>query len=174
MIKRKAQVGQNCQDNKCQRSSRSTIIIHFGVAANEYSNVVGELFWRDYSFVSHPHSYEISWLGNVHIGIIHVCVSTQMHNLPVLEMAFPISSNGTHFQYCPFFNSTSGNFPFGTVPKLAICHYWYWVWLISYHFRYWPMPFLVQSFTGPLTGTGLYACGLISGTRLFQFRYGRC
>jgi len=88
MIKRKAQVGQNCQDNKCQRSSQSTIIIHFGVAANEYSNVVGERFWRDYSFVFHPHSYEISWLGNVHIGIIHVCVSTQMHNLPVLEMAF--------------------------------------------------------------------------------------
>jgi len=51
MIKRKAQVGQNCQDNKCHRSSRSMIIIHFPVAANEYSNVVGERFWRDYSFM---------------------------------------------------------------------------------------------------------------------------
>jgi hypothetical protein len=49
MIKRKAQVGQNCQDNKFQRSSRSRIIIHFAVAANEYSNVVGERFWREYS-----------------------------------------------------------------------------------------------------------------------------
>ena len=49
MIKRKAQAGQNCQDNKCQRSSWSTIIIHFAVAANEYSNVVGERFLRDYS-----------------------------------------------------------------------------------------------------------------------------
>jgi len=54
MIKRKAQVGQNCQDNKCQRSSRSTIKIHFAVAANEYSNVVGECFWRDYSSMNHP------------------------------------------------------------------------------------------------------------------------
>ena len=35
-----------------------------------------------------------------------------------------ISSNGTHFQYCPFTDPTSGNVPFGTVPKLAICHYW--------------------------------------------------
>ncbi len=36
----------------------------------------------------------------------------------------PISSTGTHFQYCPFLNSTSGNFPFGTGPKHAICQYW--------------------------------------------------
>ncbi len=49
MIKRKAQVSQNCQDNKCQRSSQSTIIIHFAVAALEYSNDMGERFWRDYS-----------------------------------------------------------------------------------------------------------------------------
>ena len=39
----------------------------------------------------------------------------------------PISSTGTHFQYCPFLDSTSENFPFGTVPKLAISHNWYWV-----------------------------------------------
>ena len=51
MIKRKAPVGQNCQDNKCQRSSRSMIIKHFVVAANEYSNVVGERFWRDCFFL---------------------------------------------------------------------------------------------------------------------------
>ena len=39
------------------------------------------------------------------------------------------------------------------------------------HFRYWAsMPFPVRrSFTGPRTGTGLYARGLISGTGLFQF-----
>ncbi len=37
----------------------------------------------------------------------------------------PISSNDTHFQYCPFSDPTSGSFSFSTVPKLAICHYWY-------------------------------------------------
>jgi hypothetical protein len=34
------------------------------------------------------------------------------------------------------------------------------------------MPFPARSFTGPGTGTGLYACGPISGTGLCQFRYG--
>ena len=33
----------------------------------------------------------------------------------------------------------------------------YWVVLISYHFRYWAMPFPVRSFTGSRTKTGLYA-----------------
>jgi hypothetical protein len=50
MIKWKAQVSQNCHDNKCKHSSQSRIIIHFAVAAQEYSNAVGERFWRDYSF----------------------------------------------------------------------------------------------------------------------------
>jgi hypothetical protein len=35
-------VSQNGQDDKCPRSSQSKIIIHFAVAAHEYSNVVGE------------------------------------------------------------------------------------------------------------------------------------
>jgi hypothetical protein len=35
------------------------------------------------------------------------------------------------------------------------------------------MPFPVRSFTGPCTGTGLYARGPISGTGLCQFWYGR-
>jgi hypothetical protein len=52
MIKRKAQVSPNCQDNKCQCSSQSTIIIHFAVAAHEYSNVVGERFSADDSFIN--------------------------------------------------------------------------------------------------------------------------
>ena len=57
----------------------------------------------------------------------------------------PISSNGTHFQYCPFTDPTSGNFPFGTVPKLAICHYWYCAILVC-----------TISITGrPISGTGL-------------------
>jgi hypothetical protein len=60
----------------------------------------------------------------------------------------PISSNGTHFQYCPFTDpTTSGNFPFGTVHKLAICHYWNWAWLIC-----------IISGTGrPISSTGLCA-----------------
>ena len=33
-------------------------------------------------------------------------------------------------------------------------------------------PFPARSFTGPRTGTGLYACGPISGTGLCQFWYG--
>ena len=60
----------------------------------------------------------------------------------------PISSTGTHYQYCPFFDPTSGIFPFGTGPKPAM------------------------SFIGPRTETGLYACGPISGTGLCQFRCG--
>jgi hypothetical protein len=40
------------------------------------------------------------------------------------------------------------------------------------HFRYWALPVPVRSFTGPRTGTGLYARGPISGTGLCQFRYG--
>jgi hypothetical protein len=42
----------------------------------------------------------------------------------------------------------------------------------SSHFCYWALPVPVRSFTGPRTGTGLYARGPISGTGLFQFRYG--
>jgi hypothetical protein len=42
----------------------------------------------------------------------------------------------------------------------------------SSHFRYWALPVPVRSFTGPRTGTGLYARGPISGTGLCQFRYG--
>jgi hypothetical protein len=34
------------------------------------------------------------------------------------------------------------------------------------HFRDWAMPFLVRSFTGPHTGSGLYAHGPISSTGL--------
>jgi hypothetical protein len=108
----------------------------------------------------------------------------------------PISSStGTHFQYCPFLGSTSGNFPFGTVPKRAICQYWYWAFryvlgpfssgtvihwapyrnwtlCVRSHFRYGALPVPVRSFTGPRTGTGLYARGPISCTGLCQFRYG--
>ena len=42
-----------------------------------------------------------------------------------------------------------------------------WALCAWYHFRYWAMPFPALSFTGPRTGTGLYACGLISGIGLF-------
>jgi hypothetical protein len=70
-------------------------------------------------------------------------------------------------------DSTSGNFPFGTVPKRAICQYWYWAGVTHLsHFRYWALPVPVRSFTGPRTGTGLYARGPISGMGLCQFRYG--
>ena len=49
MSKRKAQVSQNCQDKKCKRR-RYKIIIHFAVAAQEYSNVVGERFGQIFLF----------------------------------------------------------------------------------------------------------------------------
>ena len=55
----------NCQDNKCKRSSQSTIIIHFAVAAHGYSNVVGERFWRDYSKLN---KFKLSGLKRVHDG----------------------------------------------------------------------------------------------------------
>ncbi len=35
-------MSQNGQDNKCPHSSQSKKIIHFAVAAHEYTNVVGE------------------------------------------------------------------------------------------------------------------------------------
>ncbi len=38
---------QNGQDNKCPRSSQTKIIIHFAVAAHDYTNVVGERFLAD-------------------------------------------------------------------------------------------------------------------------------
>ncbi len=40
-------MSQNGQDNKCPRSSQSKIIMHFAVAAHEYTNVVGERFLAD-------------------------------------------------------------------------------------------------------------------------------
>ena len=43
-------------------------------------------------------------------------------------------------------------------------HFQYW----ASHFLYWAMPFLARSFTGPRTGTGLYARGPICGTGLCQ------
>ncbi len=46
-------MSQNGQDNKCPRSSQSKIIIHFAVAAHEYSDVVGKCFLADDSFLFH-------------------------------------------------------------------------------------------------------------------------
>ena len=40
-------MSQNGLDNKCPHSSHNKIIIHFAVAAHEYTNVVGERFWAD-------------------------------------------------------------------------------------------------------------------------------
>ena len=124
-------------------------------------------------------------------------VSIQTRNLPVLEMAFPFPAWYWHpFPVLSFFGFHFWKFSiwYSTVPKLAICHYWYWAWLTSYHFRNWAlpvpvrvgapyqnwtlcasshfrnwaMPFLGRSFIGPRTRTGLYACGPIS-----DFRYVR-
>ena len=47
----------NCQDNKCKRSSQSTIIINIGVVAFEDLNVMGERFWRDFSSINHTSGY---------------------------------------------------------------------------------------------------------------------
>ena len=90
----------------------------------------------------------------------------------------PISSNGTHFRYCPFLDSTSGNIPFGTVPKpqtgnlpllvLDVTHfvpfpvlgyaisgvvihwasYRNWTLCAWSHFRYRALPVPVRSFVG--------------------------
>jgi hypothetical protein len=111
----------------------------------------------------------------------------------------PISSNGTHFQYCPFLDSTSGNFqlvwsPTGNLPVLVQCvtHFvlfpvlgyaisgavihWApcrnWTLCVWSNFRYWAMPFPERSLLGSRTGTRLYVGGPISGTGLCHFRYG--
>jgi hypothetical protein len=47
-----------------------------------------------------------------------------------------------------------------------------WTLCARSHFWYGALPVPVRSFTGPCTGTGLYARGPISGTGLCQFRYG--
>ena len=84
----------------------------------------------------------------------------------------PISRNGTHFQYCPFSDPTSGNFPFGTVPKLAICHYWYCAGLICTisgtglcHFRYGhslgPVPELDSMCVIPFPVLGSASSGMV-------------
>jgi hypothetical protein len=58
----------------------------------------------------------------------------------------------------------------GTVVRWA--PYRNWTLCMWSHFRYRALPFPVWLFLGSHTGTGLYAGGLISDTRLCQFRYG--
>ena len=103
-----------------------------------------------------------------------------MYNLPVLEMAFPfpvmapisstiLSFYGSHFwKFSIWYGTQTGNLPLLVLGVTHLYHFRYW----ASHFRYWAMPFPAQSFTGPRTGTGLYARGPISGTGLCQFRYG--
>ena len=98
-------------------------------------------------------------------------VSAQTRNLPVLELAFPfpvlapisvLSFFGFHFRkFSIWYGTHTRNLP---VLVLGVTH--------SSHFRYWALPVPVRSFTGPRTGTGLYARGPISGMGLCQFRYG--
>ena len=122
-----------------------------------------------------------------------------MHNLPVLEMAFPfpvmapifiLSFFGFHFwKFSIWYGPQTGNLPLlvlgvthfvpflvlsyaisGTVIHWAPCRNWA---LCAWsHFRYGALPVPVGSFTGPHTETGLYVHGPISGTGLCQFRYG--
>ena len=101
-----------------------------------------------------------------------------MRNLPVLEMAFPfqewhpfpvLSFFGSHFwKFSIWYGTQTSNLPLLVVCVTHLYHFRYW----ASHFRFWAMPFLVQSFTGPRTGTGLYAHDPISSTGLCQFRYG--
>ena len=59
-------------------------------------------------------------MNSLYYYLLRVYVSAQTRNLPVhTGTGIPIS--GTNFQYCPFLNSTSGNFPLVPVPKRAIC-----------------------------------------------------
>ena len=70
--------------------------------------------------------------------------------------------------FCTIFGTELCHFRYGhslgPVPKLGSMR--------GSHFRYRALPVPVRSFTGPRTGTGLYARGTISSTGLCQFRYG--
>jgi hypothetical protein len=73
-------------------------------------------------------------------------VSTQTRNLPVLEMAFPFPVmapiSSTVLLWIPLLEIFH---LVRYVPKLAICHYWYWAWLIC----------TISSTGRPISGTGL-------------------
>ena len=56
--------------------------------------------------------------------IVHVRVSTQRRNLPVLELAFPFPVLAPISSTVLFWIPLPKKFPFGTVPKRAICQYW--------------------------------------------------
>ena len=65
----------------------------------------------------------------------------------------------------------SGSASSGTV--VVSVPYRNWTLCVWSHFRYRAQPVPVRLFLGSRTGTGLYACGPISSTRLCQFWYGR-
>ena len=117
-----------------------------------------------------------------------VCVSTQTRNLPVLELAFPfpvlapISSTVLFWIPLPeifhlvrypdaqFASTGTGRdslvpFPvLGSASSGTVIHwapYRNWTLCARSHFRYGALPVPVWSFTGPRTGTGLYARGPI-------------
>ena len=95
-----------------------------------------------------PRTFDSGFSGKVNLSTLSFMVHLHTYLLPSV---YPI----TYFRVSPLCTTkldilriplleTSGNFPFGTVPKLAICHYWYWVWLIC-----------TISGTGrPISGTG--------------------
>jgi hypothetical protein len=130
---------------------------------------------------------------------VGVYVSTQMRNLPVLEMAFPfpvmapifiLSFFGFHFwKFSIWYGPQTGNLPllvlgmthfvpfpelgyaiFGTVIHWA--PYWKWTLCAWSHFRYRALPAPVLSLLGTRTRTGHYVCGPISSSGLCYFRYG--
>ena len=71
------------------------------------------------------HSYQLECAHNLLCTVWSKCVCKYPNaQFTSSGNGIPVSSNGTHFR--PFTDPTSGNFPFCTVPKLAICHYWYW------------------------------------------------
>jgi hypothetical protein len=121
-----------------------------------------------------------------------MCVSTQTRNLPVLELAFPfpvlapISSTVLFWIPLPeifhlvrypnaqFASTGTGRDSFVPFPVLGsassgtVIHwapYRNWTLCARSHFRYGALPVPVWSFTGPRTGTGLYARGPIQRSK---------
>ena len=146
---KKIKWAKNWQNNKCSRHGLSLLISKIGGTCRNIQGPGGVVFRQTTLLCKYPNA-----------------------QFTITRNGILISSTGTHYQYFSFMDPTSGNFPFGTVPKPVICHYWHCVWLILYHLWYWAMPFPVRSFIGPRIKAGLYGRGPISGTGLCQFRYG--
>ena len=125
--------------------------------------------------------------GGPFLIIFHLVQSPNWHSAITgteCDSFCPISGTGLcHFRYVhslgPILELDSmrvvpfpvpGSASSGTVGFRVL--YQNWTFCAWSHFGYRALPAPVWLFLGSHTGTGLYACGPISGTRLCQFRYG--